>query len=412
MSNRNNVLDNLEEQLEMYYMCTGINVAVISELGEERSFHGQRILYCDEYKKRMREDCDCTEVHSKVCKQSVNLGEPYFMLCPLNLLYLAAPLMINNTYNGGLLAGPIVMSTPYHQIHLYNMAESIQMEMYGKLENFLKMIPIVDPIRTNYLGNLLYLVATEQSNIIHYKMQEKKQLQSKINEKIQTYKENALENIDIRERENSLYSKVKQGNYQEARVVLGEFLALMYLMEGGNLETIKARCNELYTLISRASIDGGAPIKDVFAFNMLLTKELDKLKSVEEVSIWMSNALKYYCESTISLLDDKMGEVIKKAIQFICANYKNNIKLSDVAAIVHLNASYFSSLFKKEVGVTFIDFLLDLRIEESKNLLVNTADSVLDIAVSLGFTSQSYFARAFKKKTGKPPKKYRDKHGA
>jgi AraC-like DNA-binding protein len=320
--------------------------------------------------------------------------------------------MINNTYFGGLLAGPIVMSTPYHQIHLYNMAETTQMEMYSKLEEFLKIIPVVDPIRTNYLGNLLYLVATTQSNIIHYEIQEKAQLQSKINEQIQTYKENALESIDIRAREKILYIKVKQGDYQEARVVLGEFLALIYLMEGRNLEVIKARCNELNSLISRASLDGGAPTKDIFVFNMLLTKELNNLKSVEEVSVWMSNTLKYYCESTILLLDDNIGEVIRKAIQFICAHYKDTIKLSDVAAIIHLNASYFSSLFKKEVGVTFIDFLLDLRIEESKNLLVNTSNSILDIAVSLGFTSQSYFAKAFKKKTGKTPKKYRYKHGS
>lgn len=392
-------------------MCTGINVVAINEFGEQRSFYGQKILYCDEYKKITGEYYDCTKFHLKVCKQSVNLGEPYFTLCPLNLLHFAVPLMVNNKFYGGVLAGPIVMSTPYNQIHLYNMAETMKMELYSKLEDLLKIIPIVDPIRVNYLGSLLYLIMTIQNNMIHYKIQENAQIQLKINEQIKTYKENTLETINIREREKNLHIKVKQGNYQEARIVLGEFLALIYLSEGRNLEVIKARCNELNSLISRASLDGGAPTKDILAFNMLLTKELKNLKNIEEISIWMRDALKYYCESTISLLDDNVSEVTKKAIQYICNHYKEDIRLSDVATVAHMNPSYFSFLFKKEVGITFVDYLNGLRIEESKNLLVNTTDSILDIAVSLGFTSQNYFARIFKKKTGRTPKQYRDKLG-
>ncbi|MDR3592103.1 MAG: helix-turn-helix domain-containing protein [Negativicutes bacterium] len=400
----------LEEELETYYMCTGINVAAIDDKGAERSFHGQRMLFCEEYLQSAELAFDCQQAYLKACKQSVGLGEPYFMMCPLNLLHIAVPLMKNNKFCGGLVAGPIIINTPYNQISLGG-ADEFSHTSNPRLQELAAGIPAVDPIRTSYLGNFLYILSSVQNNAILYKVKETAQLQSQIYEQIQTHKDGTLENGAIRQRERTLHAKVKQGEYAEAKLVLGELLALIYLMEGKNIDATKARCSELSALISRAALDGGAPIKDILAFNMLLTKDLKNLKNTDEISSWMSHALHYYCESITPLFEKETTAEIKKAVQYVNYHYKENIKLTDVANHVHLNPSYFSFLFKKGTGAGFIDYVLDLRIEESKDLLVNTEKSINEIAVAVGFTSQSYFARIFKQRTGRTPGVYRQKYG-
>jgi len=402
-------LHDLEEELETYYMCTGISVAAIDDKGTERSFHGQRVSFCEEYLLSAGLIHDCQQARLKACKQAVGLGEPYFMMCPANLLHIAVPLMKNNIFCGGLLAGPIVLNTPYNQ----SSPGGDEFDQTGNqhLAELIKTIPAVDPVRTSYLGNLLYMLSSVQNNAILYKVKESAQLQSQIYDQIQTHKDNILEEGAIRQRERTLHARVKQGEYAAAKLVLGELLALIYLMEGKDIDAIKARCSELNALISRAALDGGAPIKDILAFTMLLTKDLKNLKNIDEISSWMSHALQYYCESITPLFEKETTAEIKKAVQYVNHHYKDNIKLTDVARHVHLNPSYFSFLFKKGTGASFVDYVLDLRIEESKDLLVNTARSINEIAVAVGFTSQSYFARVFRQRTGRTPGIYRQKYG-
>jgi len=74
---------------------------------------------------------------------------------------------------------------------------------------------------------------------------------------------------------------------------------------------------------------------------------------------------------------------------------------------VGLNPAYFSTLFKKETGINFSNYLLNLRIENAKLLLKNSNLSLINIAVEIGFDNQSYFSNVFKKVTGMTPKQYR-----
>lgn len=80
-----------------------------------------------------------------------------------------------------------------------------------------------------------------------------------------------------------------------------------------------------------------------------------------------------------------------------------------VANMVHLNASYFSSLFKREVGVSFSNYLNKVRIEKSMQLLKNTALSILEVALEVGYEDQSYFGKVFKSVINMTPKEYKQK---
>ena len=99
---------------------------------------------------------------------------------------------------------------------------------------------------------------------------------------------------------------------------------------------------------------------------------------------------------------------IQQAMLFVAENYQEKLTVEDVARQIGLSYSYFSKLFCDAVGVGFREYLLQFRIEKSKELLSDSEDrSLADIALAVGFPNQSYYCRAFKKIVGTTPGKFR-----
>ena len=81
--------------------------------------------------------------------------------------------------------------------------------------------------------------------------------------------------------------------------------------------------------------------------------------------------------------------------------------MEDVSSAVGFNATYFSALFKKETGQNFMDYLTELRINKSKELLYVDSLSIQDVAEMVGYRDMKYFSRLFKKVTGVSPSDYK-----
>lgn len=95
------------------------------------------------------------------------------------------------------------------------------------------------------------------------------------------------------------------------------------------------------------------------------------------------------------------------ALQAIQENYLNNYKISDLATQLNFSSDYFTNLFKKNVGVTPKQYIINLRIEKAKELLSLTKGTpISEVAYGVGFNDISYFCRIFKKNTGKTPKEF------
>ncbi len=99
---------------------------------------------------------------------------------------------------------------------------------------------------------------------------------------------------------------------------------------------------------------------------------------------------------------------IRQAVQYIQENYMKPLSLSNVAEFVYLNPAYFSSLFKKNVGSNFSEYLLDCRISKMKKLILMTNKRLKDIALQSGFQDYRHFCKLFKSITGKSPSSYRN----
>lgn len=96
--------------------------------------------------------------------------------------------------------------------------------------------------------------------------------------------------------------------------------------------------------------------------------------------------------------------LIKKAIQYINEHYSTPITLEEISAYVNRNNQYFSSMFKKQMGCTYTEYLQMKRIKEAQSLLKGSTMTISEIAEQVGFTDPSYFSRVFKKIMGYSPR--------
>lgn len=96
-----------------------------------------------------------------------------------------------------------------------------------------------------------------------------------------------------------------------------------------------------------------------------------------------------------------------QAVIHIISNYSNDITLRAISTCINVAPTYLSHLFKKDVGITFIDYFTMIRITCAKRILLQTDQRIVDIATEVGFSDYRYFSRVFRKYVGKTPSEFK-----
>ncbi|MCL2517836.1 MAG: AraC family transcriptional regulator, partial [Oscillospiraceae bacterium] len=188
-------------------------------------------------------------------------------------------------------------------------------------------------------------------------------------------------------------------------------LGHIFFASADNLDAIKIRAMELTVMISRASLDGGADMSNVYLLNLEFITDFFKLESIEEVCFALIDILNRFSNETFKVEQVKHVDLLSKAVSYITANYMHKISLEDLADYIYLSPSYLCKIFKEEMKTNFSSYLNKVRIEKSKILLLSEQLSITEIAILVGFCDQSYFNKVFKKLTGVTPKNFREKSG-
>lgn len=98
---------------------------------------------------------------------------------------------------------------------------------------------------------------------------------------------------------------------------------------------------------------------------------------------------------------------IERVMEYLNEHFQKNISLNDVAQLTNMAESAFSRFFKTRTGMTFIDSLTEIRLGHASRMLIDTTQSVSEIAYECGFNNISHFNRIFKKKKGCTPKEFK-----
>jgi two-component system response regulator YesN len=352
---------------------------------------------------------ECRKSLLSAARTAIQLGEPYIFVCAKGLVNIAISLIINGECQGTFIAGPIAMGTNRESI-IKKILEhtTLNLDIYPELTIFLSQMKMYSPRDVSYLASLFYsiILSSIATNEDYKKINNYYKEQADIGKRIQKYKKQNKRLDYPYQLEEELINMVNIGDSQGAKKILDSLLNEISILESGNLSFIKIRVLGVCAILSRifSKQDASYQISAQEIENMDM---LNNVESYKDLCTLTSKIVDNITTNISSLRYSGDSSIVNKAIHYISENYMNNITLKQIADELHTNHSYLSTLFKKEMGIGFTDYLSNLRIVKSKNLLSGTNLSIVDISLSSGFESQSYFTKIFKKKNGITPNEYR-----
>ena len=194
-----------------------------------------------------------------------------------------------------------------------------------------------------------------------------------------------------------------------------------YISKNANLSEGKLADNELrqqknlfiglIAVIGKGPlIRGGVSIEEAYNLIDFYTQECEKLNTIEAINNLRYTAL----TNLVKLVRNNKSEGtysadVLQAVDYIKANITTNIGIEDVLSKIRRKRTSFLNQFKSETNFTLGKYIQKVKLEEAKNLLEFTNTSILDISLIFNFSSQSYFHNVFKKEYGITPLEFRKK---
>ena len=357
----------------------------------------------------------CRELHLFSAYQSERWGGHYIYDCPLSGTYWASPIISGDMMSAAYIAGPVMLN-PVDDFLFESIAERYLMrDRIGEVADLFRGIQVVAPSRISSLSEILRATAlrgSESGNpgIFDDAALEQQALPIDKYLRLLTSME-GQKNSDLEyplKLEHELLQHVARGDRSEAEDVLDRLMSRVLAASGVELPIIRSRILELVVLISRAAIEGGADVEQIFGLNYRLLNSIRGSRTVEELQSWLRRVIGRFCSLVFDLRTVKHTDTILRALRFMKENFYEKLTLADVAGQAGLSTDYFSRIFHAELKMTFSEYLNRLRIEEAKRLLRTGHQSLGNIAYACGFEDQSYFTRVFRKVVGETPSRYRD----
>ncbi|MDQ1004633.1 YesN/AraC family two-component response regulator [Neobacillus niacini] len=174
------------------------------------------------------------------------------------------------------------------------------------------------------------------------------------------------------------------------------------------LQRLKNVAIILNTLLRMAARNSHVPaimihrISEKFAYDIVKANQVETLQQLED------RMIEEYCDLVISNSLSKYTYMTQQVIEYIHSFYNQPIIKEELAAKLSIHPSHLSRKFKEETKMTLTAYQQMLRINQAKHLLKTENLTVEEIAWTIGYEDPSYFARVFKKETGRSPSQYRD----
>lgn len=355
----------------------------------------------------------CSQMIIFGCWQSERWGGKYEWLCPAGLTFINTVISKSGEKKLGICAGPLLM-TDTKEFQNEDLSRIFDGNVPLEVKAESKKVPFIECSRVTSFADVLYMLASYAMERESIELRIMEQLAKSESEQFYSYtgvKDNTSLSTYPIEAERSLQNFIAQGDRKSAQKVLNEILGNVLFTAGGDFEVIKARVTELVVLLSRAAIEGGADIVQVFGLNHDYLKDINRFKSMDELNNWLANVLIRFTNSVFDFKDVKHSDIILNIIAYIRQNYMRKVSLNDISAAVNFSVSYISRVFKEEMGQSITHFINKVRVDNAKVLLLNKEIPLIEVAYLCGFEDQAYFNKVFKKNTGVSPGKYRDRRG-
>lgn len=411
--NLKNILNfaELEKLFKNYSLTSGLDVTFYDEDGKEELCVRKKNNICN----FARDNEKCRQKIVSSGKKAAELGSAYIYETPCGLIMCITPLTIEGQTLGYITTGPVVLwdKDDYFLADFEEKRKKLGINpKEGEFD--LQDVKQMDCASMTSVSETLTM-------LVNYMVREEmKYIEQRLKiSRMNMERMRAAQEMKIHEKsasrcikypiglEKELITAVQLGDKTRAKQIINRFLNEIFSFASGDLEIVKAKLYEFTAFLSRSAVEAGAPLSSLTGIIKKNSKLLLENADFSEI-----------CRETVDILEDFLDAVyisrgkkntnehLYRALRYINEHFTENINLDILAQNIFVSGYYLSHLFRKEMGVTFSDYLSKVRIERAKELLME-GKSVEDTAEAVGYGDGNYFIKIFKKYVGITPSKYR-----
>ncbi|MDR0563102.1 MAG: helix-turn-helix domain-containing protein [Spirochaetaceae bacterium] len=409
------------EVLASYQQAADCMVAVMDQAGrpvEIVPYKGRPFL-CELCKKHCQDvsrvwgerEYPCNDMHTESMFEAHRVGGTYIYTCELGLIFWSSVLYSGGRQVGAINAGHILLDPQeaVHRISAMSRGAVSEAEAHGYITK--SRSGTYEEIKA--LAQMLGFCAEQISTGMPEPPVEtltKSSAKPPAGRMQKAEKKPAAYPLD---KERLLLAALRRGDYENARKILRELLEGIVVSKSGNFEFIQLRAIELAVILSREALRAGrekdsAEYRTTLEVNNRYLKKIQESKTLGELIDILYGIVDCIGGQIFSFQGIRHASALRKAERFIWEHYTRKLSLQEIAEVSGLSASYFSSIFKEEMGENLSSYLNRLRVEKATGMLTETDLSLNEISGACGFEDQSWFSKIFKSYIGVSPGKYRE----
>lgn len=176
-------------------------------------------------------------------------------------------------------------------------------------------------------------------------------------------------------------------------------------------DIVKGTCMNLVQLLFQTLKSSGMDVESVLEKNKRSILGIPDLLTLDQYQEWVLSFYYLILTGVSGNQGEHHNRMVITALSYISMHYSEEITVDSISTYVNKSKNYFSYLFKKEMGISFTEYLNKYRVEEAKKRMETTADLNAEIARKVGFRDEKYFSAVFRKLEGCSATEYRKKKG-
>lgn len=211
--------------------------------------------------------------------------------------------------------------------------------------------------------------------------------------------------------ERKLLSCVEEGREEEAVELSCRMDSSVGTLSKNKRNNLRYQAITEIALCTRAAISGGLAPSVAYRLSDYYIMKLDTARETAQILLYRDQSVRELAKRVrIKKENSHVTSYVEQCKDYVSKNFRNKIYADEIAEKLGISTSYLSHLFRKETEKTLEEYIIEVRLEKARNLLIYSNESLANIAAYVGFPSQSYFGEKFKKYAGMTPMQYRKRN--
>lgn len=207
------------------------------------------------------------------------------------------------------------------------------------------------------------------------------------------------------EKEQEIIYCINKHNFEELHKCLQSIFAEIRTQKPP-LAIAQMTFSNLLSIINRICKSHAISLDKIYSDDILPEKQLYDFTSLSAVQQWLVSLFDKLLQTLIDSNQVQISDYVRQAINHINKHFPEQISQAQLAAKINISSVYLSRLFNQDLGTSFTEYLIDVRLNHAKYLLNAKRISIREVSAQCGFNDYIYFLKVFKKHVGCTPTEY------